>query len=103
MERVIDLTEVVVRELAAEVARGVHDAESYLLRDDAKRMYSFVSVPRDDPQDALIIMMARVTDDNLVIIETDHTDTPLYQTLIDAGIPRSKIVRAYAGKTEPEP
>lgn len=103
MDRVIDLTEIVAREMAAEAALGVHDSDNYLLHDEAKRTWSFVSIPHDDPQEALIVMMARVTSDNRVIIETDHTDTPLYQTLIDAGVPRSQIIRAYAGKTDPEP
>ena len=38
-----------------------------------------------------------------IIIDTDLTDKPLYKSLIDAGVPRSQIIRAYAGKTEPEP
>ena len=47
-------------------------------------------------------MMARVVDENKVIIETDHTDKPLYNALIEAGAPRSQIIRAHAGKKEPE-
>jgi hypothetical protein len=103
MDRVVDLVEVVAREIMDYVAVGVYEADSYFLRDDAKRTYSFVSVPHKDTQDALIVMLVRVTNDNKVVIETDHTDKPLYQTLIDAGIPRNQIIRAYAGRTEPEP
>ncbi len=103
MDRVVDLAEVVARAIAEHVALGVHDANSYFLRDDGKRTYSFVSVPSKDTQDTLIVMLARITDDNKVIIETDHTDTPLYKSLIVAGIPRNRMIRAYAGKTEPEP
>ena len=103
MDNVINLSEVVAREIAENAALGVHEADTYFLRDDAKRTYSFVSVPRTRPQKALIVMLARVTDENTVIIETDHTDTPLYKTLIEAGVSRSQIIRAYAGKTEPEP
>ncbi len=102
MDRVVDLTAAVVREIEDNVALGVQEADSYFLRDEAKHAYSFVSVPRKDPQDALIIMMARIADDK-VVIETDHTDKPLYKALIEAGVPRNKIIRAYAGKTEPEP
>ena len=103
MENVVDITAVVAREIAENAAMGVHEADTYFLRDDAKRTYSFVSVPHARPQKALIVMLARVTDQNQVIIETDHTDTPLYKTLIEAGIPRRQIIRAYAGKTGPEP
>ena len=102
MDRVVDLTEVVVREITENVTLGVHDADSYFLRDDATHTYSFVSVPRQDPQDSLIVMMVRVVDENKIIIETDHTDKPLYNALIEAGVPRSQIIRAYAGKKEPE-
>jgi len=103
MDRIVDVTEVLTRQLAEEVAVGVHEADAYLMHDEHKRAWSFVSVPHARPQKSLIIMMARITDDNKVVIETDLTDTPLYNSLIEAGIPRSQIIRAYAGKTEPEP
>ncbi|MHB8627758.1 MAG: hypothetical protein ACYDBJ_22135 [Aggregatilineales bacterium] len=50
MDRVVDVTEVVAREIAENVALGVHDADSYFLRDEAKRTYSFVAVPHERPQ-----------------------------------------------------
>ena len=103
MDRVVDITETVVQEIAEHVAIGVHDAESYFLRDDARHTYSFVCVPHAQPQDSLIVLLARIRDGNMVIIETDHTDTPLYKSLIEAGVPRSRIIRAYLNKTEPEP
>ena len=103
MDRVVDLSETLAHEIAEYVAWGMHEADTYLMRDDTKRAYSFVSVPHDHWQNPLVVMLARVTDDNKVIIETDHTDRPLYQSLIEAGVPRSQIIRAYAGKTEPEP
>lgn len=103
MDRVVELTEVVAHEVAEYVAWGMHDADVYLMRDDVRRAYAFVSVPHDHLKLPLVVMLARVSDDNLVIIETDRTDKPLYQSLIDLGVPRSLIIRAYAGKTEPEP
>lgn len=103
MDRVVDVTETVVHEIEEYVALGVHDADSYFLRDEAKRAYSFVCVPHAEPQDSLIVMLARIREDNKVIIETDHTDRPLYKSLIEAGVPRSQIIRAYLNKTEPEP
>jgi hypothetical protein len=102
MDRAIDLVEAVAHEMTEYVAQGIYDADSYLLHDEATHTYAFVSVPHNDPQDSLIVIMARVTQDKQVIIETDHTDRPLYQALIDAGVPRSQIIRAYAGQTQPE-
>ena len=103
MDRIVDVAEIVAREIADDVALGMVDADTYFLRDDTKRTYSFVTVPHAHPQQSLIVMLARVTAENTVVIETDHTDRPLYKALIEAGVPRSQIIRAYAGKTEPEP
>lgn len=102
MDRVVDVTAIVARQISNHVAIGIDDADSYFLHDDTKRTYSFITVPRNDTQDSLIVMLARVTDDDRVIIETDHTDLSLYDELIDEGIPRAHIIRAYAGKTQPE-
>ena len=103
MDRVVDITEVVAREVADYVATGIHGQATYFLRDDVQRIYAFVSVPYARPQKSGIVLLVRVTTDNQVVIETDITDTPLYKALIEAGVPRSQIIRAYAGKTEPEP
>lgn len=51
-------------------------------------------------RDADILVFARVENDT-VIIEADSTDYPLLDVLIDKGIPREKIVCAYAGETLP--
>ena len=102
MDRVIDLTAIVAREIADNAALGVHGANTYFLRDDHNHVYSFVSVPHAHPQKALVVLLARISDTQQVIIETDHTDRPLYKALIEAGVPRSQIIRAYAGKSEPE-
>jgi len=103
MDRVVDLTEIVAREIAEYVALGAHGEETYFVSNDAKHTYAFISVPHDHPQESAIIILARVRDDQKIIIDTDLTDKPLYKSLIDAGVPRSQIIRAYAGKTEPEP
>lgn len=95
--------DIVAREIADYVALGAHGEETYFLRDDQKRVYLFVSVPYAHPQESAVIMLARVTEDDMVIIDTDITDKPLYNSLIDAGVARSRIIRAYIGKTEPEP
>jgi hypothetical protein len=46
------------------------------------------------------MIIARISDDR-VIIEADSTNKPLYEALIQAGIPKQYIVLAYAGETEP--
>ena len=37
-----------------------------------------------------------------IIIEDDNTDRPLYQSLLQRGIPRNQIVLAYAGEPIPD-
>lgn len=48
-----------------------------------------------------VVVMARIEGD-YVIIEADRTDKPLVERLIDAGIPREKIIEYYAGEPLPE-
>ncbi len=50
---------------------------------------------------AEIMVMARLEGDT-VVIETDTTNRPLVDALVAAGIPREKIVLAYAGEPIPE-
>ena len=49
---------------------------------------------------ASVVVLARIEGDT-VIIEEDTTDRPLVDSLVHAGIPRAKIIRAYAGETVP--
>jgi len=102
VENVVDLKELVAQEIADYVAIGIHNADTYFMRDDVKRIYAFIAVDRKLPTNSDVVMLARITDKNQVIIETDLTDKPLYKSLIDLGVPRSQIIRAYVGKTEPE-
>lgn len=46
-------------------------------------------------------MLARIVGDT-VIIEEDRTDKPLEERLIAAGVPREKIICAYAGDPYPD-
>jgi XisI protein len=59
-----------------------------------------VDTPHGD-QPAGIVVMARVDGDR-VIIEEDTTDKPIYKVLMFRGIPREKIILAYAGEVIPE-
>ncbi len=44
-----------------------------------------------------MVVLARVVGD-YVIVEEDLTDRPLVDRLVAAGIPREKIILAYAGE-----
>jgi XisI protein len=51
-------------------------------------------------QDAGIVVMAHIEGD-LVVIDADNTDRPLVDKLVEAGIPREKIILAYVGDKIP--
>jgi hypothetical protein len=78
-------------------------SDLYSLHDDEQKLYAVVSVPHlPRPWPSRIVVMAQVIDDHVVIIE-DSTDKPLVEALmVNAGIPREKIVLAYEGEHLPQ-
>jgi vancomycin permeability regulator SanA len=103
MDRVIDFTQTVcdvVEAYATEVLLG----KSYPVSDHARQYYTVVDIP-DYPApphfSVGISVMARVVGDK-VIIDADMTDRPLWEALVQAGIPREQIILAYAGEQAPD-
>lgn len=82
-------------------AGGGHNAKTYPFANEELQAYAVVIVDwpvRKSP--ASVVVLARIEGDT-VIIEEDTTDRPLVDSLVHAGIPREKIIRAYAGETVP--
>jgi hypothetical protein len=86
----------------AEVEHYAADSDTstlYAALDDLRRIYAVLDVPhwpRKLP--AGIVVMARVVDE-YVIIEEDTTDKPLVDALMtNGGVPRERIILAYAGE-----
>ncbi len=105
MDRVIELTETVRREVADYNNVQAWKARSFFLEDTNQQVYAVIDLPnRDNPlvEKPGIIVLARVIGDR-VVIDEDITDRPLYRELMRAGIPREQIVLAYAGEQPPEP
>jgi hypothetical protein len=98
------LKEIVKREVAWYAGSG-RGAGVRLFRalDDVNQTYAVTAVrdPNPDNQPAGVVVLARIVGD-MVIIEEDRTDRPLVDSLIHAGIPREKIICAYAGEPVPE-
>jgi hypothetical protein len=72
--------------------------------DDEQQVYTVVSLNREQKpgKSPWIVMLAQVIGDYIVILE-DRTDKPLVDALmVNAGIPRDKIILAYAGETLPD-
>jgi len=76
----------------------------YTILDDAQKLYAVVSVPHlPRPWPSRVVVMAQVVNDKVIIIE-DVTDKPLVDALmVNGGVPREKIILAYAGETIPSP
>jgi hypothetical protein len=104
MDRTVDLVSLVKNEVAS-YDTTAYKAKSAFVADEAQQTYLVVDIPdKDHPaaHDPLVIIMAHVAG-NRVIIDVDLTDRPLYEALMQAGIPREQIVLAYAGENlDPE-
>ncbi len=78
------------------------ESNLYFLSDDKKQVYSVIDVPhmpRD--YDTEIVVMARVVD-GYILIDEDTSDKPLVEALmVNAQVPREKIILIYQGETIP--
>jgi XisI protein len=98
------LTEIVKQEVGWYASGGAGaNVILYASLDDVKQVYAVnaVSYPERN-RSAGLVVLARIVGDT-VIIEADRTDRPLVDSLRHAGIPREKIVLAYAGEPIPDP
>lgn len=76
---------------------------SYLTTNDEYNIFNLVCISKlKDKRIANFGLIAWLRDDR-VIIESDMTDKPLYEALMQAGIPREQIVLVYAGEEAPFP
>jgi hypothetical protein len=93
----------IVRREVDRYAVDVPGCKLYAVLDDLNQTYGVICVP-DNSADrpAWIVMLTHIVDD-YVVIDEDTTDKPLVDALmINGGIPREKIILAYAGETLPE-
>jgi hypothetical protein len=92
----------IVQSEVEDYARGkAWGATVYPLSDRERHFYSVIVVPDlPRPFPARVVVMARVVGE-MVIIDEDTTDRPLYEELIRAGVERSRIICLYAGEAIP--
>ena len=104
MDGVTNLTAILEQEVAWYANVKGWKAKSHYIEDEKHQIFTVIAVPeKDHPmlKRPGITVMARIVGDN-VIIDEDKTDRPLYEALIEAGIPREKIIAAYAGEKLPD-
>ncbi|HVA90382.1 MAG TPA: element excision factor XisI family protein [Chloroflexota bacterium] len=78
-----------------------HDlnGDSFLTRSEDRKVLTILSVGNLHGQHfAVTSLVARLVDEHIVI-EHDLNDRPLVDALVAAGMPRGKIVLAYAGES----
>lgn len=75
--------------------------QSYLTRNDLEKIYTVVAFGEADGEHfSFTALIVRIIGDKIVIQEDRNSD-PLYEALMQAGIPREKIILAYAGEAVP--
>ena len=94
------LVPIVKREVADYADAIGRDTFIYFLANDEQQIYVVLDVFKKTPTEPEIFIMAQVIG-SFVVIHRDDTDRPLDEALIEAGIPRTQIVRLEAGETLP--
>ncbi len=89
-----------VRTVMSGYARKGLNSHSYLTRNEDDMILSVVTVP-SGKSNSFVSLLVRVLAET-VIIERDQNDKPLVDALMEAGVPRNRIVLAYAGEPVPE-
>lgn len=77
--------------------------QAYAAFDDVQHTYAVnvIDFAAEDPYDRVgVVIFARIVEDQ-IIIESDLTDKPLHEKLLQQGIPRQQIHLIYAGEPYP--
>ncbi len=102
---IIDSLAALVRDTIAQYNQVIYWREQgFFLKDTEKQIYTIITVPDEThptERKPSITISVRLLD-NLIVIDEDITDRPLYQELLRAGIPREQMILRYAGETLPE-
>jgi hypothetical protein len=97
MDRVINreaIIEIVRREVASYAdVRGIN-AEFHFVEAPDQQFYAVVAIPHKRQSLGLVPLAVRIEGDK-VIIERDSNADPLFESLLEQGIPEEQIVLAY--------
>lgn len=100
METTLDLTSIVEQEVLWYHQATSQNGQTLYFEDTHEGRFIVVFIPDyhpTRPQKPGVIVSLKLMDDT-ILIDADTTDRPLYQALMQAGIPREKIVLVYAGE-----
>lgn len=100
MDQLVDIVREEVRKYASD--GRAHNGRLFSTENARTCTYAVNAVGTYDKRHTSnIVVLARVADGK-VIIEEDRTDKPLIDALEQRGVPRDKIVLAYAGEPVPD-
>jgi XisI protein len=96
-----DHMETIIREISAYARPPLNGGESYLTRSADGKLLSVVDVlPMNGQHQADTGLVVRIAGE-FIIIEHDMNNKPLVDALVQAGVPRTQIILAYAGEPLP--
>jgi hypothetical protein len=97
-----DQMETIVREISAYAKPALNGGSSFLTRNADGTLFTVVDFLKVDGKfqadSGLIVRIER----DYIIIAQDMNNKPLVDALVQAGIPRNKIILAYKGEPIPE-
>src|SRR5437868_3516924 len=95
------LKEIIHSAVSGYIGRGAN-GYSYLIENPERTAWSVVFVLSLDGKRVVRTgLIVRLLNDQ-ILVEQDTNEPPLVDALINEGIPRSKIILAYAGEPVPE-
>jgi len=105
MERTLDLTTILQQEVLWYHQATSQNGQTLYFEDINAGRFIVVFIPdyhAMPPQKPGVIVSAKRIND-IIVIDADTTDHPLHEALMQAGIPREKIILAYSGEKLPTP
>lgn len=98
----MDRIEASVYDIIAEYSGEALNGVLYLLQNTDRTVLSVVgqSVQRGQHYTSVNLLVRFAGE--FIVIEHDANNKPLYEALMQSGIPRERIILAYAGETIPE-
>jgi hypothetical protein len=103
MDKIIDLIATVHQEVTWYHQASSQYGQTLYFEDMKTQRFIVVFIPDYNPtrpQKPGVVVSAQIQQD-IIVIDADTTDRPLYEALMSAGIPREKIILAYAGEKLP--
>ena len=99
MDNMMTILRQEIEKYAGEAVNGY----TYLAENAEQNIFTTISIGEYEGRHvAFADLIVRVIDDKIVI-DDDRNSDPLYEALLQAGIPREKIILAYAGESVPDP